>query len=211
MYYYLGNYEYQTATVYLTKGYLEYGQGDLGDDGKVSKNIVLEKLLEIRTVVIPNAVQQFDSIAYLQIVLNLKNLATSVRIKTIQGPSGNLIGYMFKKTDGPVSEAILNPSDRTPVENLIIRETEFIGGARAFDLGLIAEPAEYDVFPYIHVIQTGLPDALTASLYKTASGYHPNYLNIPFRQNQGRLTCFSGPGSALTGIDQEFTIQKNSK
>jgi hypothetical protein len=191
LYYYLGNYEYKTATVYLNKGYLEHGQGDLGDDGSITKRITLIKLLEIRTMVIPQMVQQFDSVAYLQIVLHLKNLASSVRIETIQGPSGSLIGYMFKKKDGPVHEAILNPSDRSPVESLIVRETEIIGGARAFDLDLIAEPAAFDVIPYIYVIQDNLPPELIAGIDENAGEYHSDYINIPFKQNLGSFTCFS--------------------
>ncbi len=189
LYFYVGNYEYKTAVLYVTKGYLEYGQGDLDDEGYVKKQIILEKLLDIETTVIPASVQQFDSLAFIQIILTVRNLATTVYIETIQGSTGTLIGYMFKKTDGPLTEAILNPSSRDPVMNLIIRETTFTGGARAFDLGLIAEPAQYEVFPYIRVIQAGLPEALITSIDENAHQYHTGYLNIPYRQDTGTLTC----------------------
>jgi hypothetical protein len=177
---------------------LEYGQGDLDDTGNVKKTIILEKLIEIRTVVSPETVQQFDSLAFFQVTLTVRNLATAVFIETIQGPTGSLLGYMFRKVDGPINEAILNPTGRTPVMNLINRETHFTGGVRAFDLGLIAEPAHYEVVPYIRIIQADLPAALITCIDEHADQYHYGYLKIPFRQEKGSLTCIAGNHNSMS-------------
>ena len=187
LFYYIGNYKVKTSTVVIVNGEFVYGQGDIDANGNILKTVVMQKLIDIKTEIQPSTIQTFDTLR-LEITVTLVPQGNSVKIEALKAPGGWLVGFFFHKINTPLSESILNPCSRSPVTEVIYYATHWKAGLRSDNLSLEVEPAEYEVIPYLRIIQDELPDELITSIAEKADRYHYNYLKIPFKQEVGHFT-----------------------
>jgi hypothetical protein len=188
IYYYLGNYGISSSSTVLSEGYFAHGEGDIDDDGNIRETIVLQKLLNISTVVEPSEIVQFvhpDS-SDIKITVTLDVLVGPLRVEAFVDETNTYFwGFFLKKLNTPLSEAFKSPSSSPPTTQQIPCHTVWEGGLYLSWYGLELELAEYEVVPYIHVVQEDLPDGLIVSIAEHGDEYHNDYLLIPFKQEPG--------------------------
>ena len=61
LYAYVGNYQFQSYSVVLRDGSIQYGVGDVDTNGRIPEIIILDKLVDIRTTIEPNTITEIDS------------------------------------------------------------------------------------------------------------------------------------------------------
>ena len=187
IFYYVGNYKIKTSSVMVVNGEFVYGQGDIDENGNILKTVVMQKLIDIKTEIQPSTIKTFDTLR-LEITVTLAPQGNAVKIEALKAPGDWLLGFFFRKINTPISEVIINPCTRSPVTEVVYFTTNWKAGLRSDNLSLEVEPVEYEVIPYLRIIQDELPDELIKSIAEGADRYHYNYLKIPFKQEVGHLT-----------------------
>ncbi|MCK5148778.1 hypothetical protein KAR48_18640 [bacterium] len=191
LFYYVANYAYQTVTIVLRNGYIEYSNGGLDKNGKVRITHELIKILDIETSVLPATITRFDSTTLVRVNVRLSSYQSALKISGLLGaaPLRALMGYFFRKIDDTDNSILIRPCDRLPVVINLSGETTWKGGYMGWDMGLVAEAADWECIPYIRIIQPGMPDDLIAAIDPWALEYNEAYLKIPCRQDLGRISC----------------------
>ena len=144
---------------------------------------MLEKLADITTEIIP------EQIAYtqndlLEMNVTLTPLESPLNIATVRDSSGNFTGAYFHNIEDPIELSILSSGTGVQV-------TEQITNTQVFEMDYRAiptlAPGVYKVIPYIYIIQDELPQALLENFGLNATAFHRQYLNIPFKCQNGCL------------------------
>ena len=187
LYFYVGNFGFEKIVTVLQGGYVVFGEGDIDDDGDVEGAIVLQKLADISTVMEPDEISRYDEDTRIDMRVSIRTYANPLRAEAFLAENRYILGYFFRKVNVPVGEAIYPPvgigSAVTTLSTVTVWETGF-----TFPYcGLQSEVAEYEVYPYVHIVQDGLPEGLIESIAEHAGEYHPDYLRIPIRQEPGYL------------------------
>lgn len=190
LYAYVGNYQFQSYSVVLRDGSIQYGVGDVDTNGRIPEIIVLDKLVDIRTTIEPNTITEIDSLRLL-ITVSLRLHVNTVRIKTSK--SGDwLTSMIFKEINDPPSAATFYGSSTDPITVDVRTNVNWQMGVGAWWLSTRIQrtlpPGVYEVIPYLVILQDGIPDGLFEAIGEYATLYHLDYFNIPIRWTLGRLT-----------------------
>jgi hypothetical protein len=184
IYFYMGNYHYQTASVVVRNGQFEYGQQNITADGRFDRTIVLSKMLEINTTIRPDTISAGASFEF-TIILELVNIDSFVSIITEADRDGFLRGYFIRSLDLNTPAKLLFPQGTKPagykIDTLTIRETTSRFSPDSITAG------DYEIIPYIRVVQSGLPEELLLSLGAKVNQYDPEYLNVPYIRTHARF------------------------
>lgn len=185
IFFFLGNYRIESASTLIINGEFQYGKGDLDIKGNVTRKVVLHKLLDIRTVVSPSEIENTykDSIVTR---IQLVNVTDTVRVRTFKRITGYTSCLIIKPVRGTDEQAVLLRGDPTFWwEEIITEPTEWIMIYK-FISGFF-EPGEYEFFPFLEVVQDGVPPGLLESLGNDVYAFGHEYLKVPFKQVRGRL------------------------
>jgi hypothetical protein len=189
VYFYVGNYQYQTASVVVTNGLFEYGQHNITDDGHFDKNIVLKKLLNIETNVVPNLINLDES---LNITLTSSFVNTDSFVSIIIQTDKRepiMYGYFMRPVDtGSPVKYLYKPSE-TKSSGIVLDSLRSWETFYFFNPDSVA-PGQYEIIPYVQVQQSGLPAQLLLSIGANANKYSFDYLNVPFTRKTAFLTIF---------------------
>jgi len=190
IYYFLGNYRIASSSVLVLNGQFEYGKGDINTEGQIKNDIVLQKLLDIRTEVDPGSIETLykDSLA---IRVSLTAMADTVRVRTYQRLWGGTSCLIIRPQSSDSSNFIMLRGDPTFLMEEWI--SDFHQWLMLFKFTPGFFPAgKYDFIPYLEVVQEEVPEALLNSLGKDVYGFNLNYLKIPFKRRDGLLRVEAG-------------------
>jgi hypothetical protein len=191
LFYYVANYEIQTSVFEIIGGNFVFGQGELDDEGNIRETIILNKLIDIKTVIQPSVIREIDSMR-LTISVFIDPYVNSVEITVPKNTDGWLQAMIFRKIDAPLSQAVLYGSDQCSMTEVLLQPARWEMGVKAWWLSprlyRTLEPGEYEVIPYLRIIQDELPDALIKGIGEDADKFHYHYLKIPIKQEVGHLT-----------------------
>ena len=185
LYVYTANYAYRQFDLLLLNGEFEYNTSIIDVDGNFKETIVLTKILDIRTNVIPDIIQitNKDTINF---NVQLESLIDSVEVLTHFNQWNTPSSLVFLKLDLPFEKAVLiqgNPATfkEVIIKDIVIWPTTFLFSSGFFDKGI------YQVMPYIQIVQEGLPEELLLSIDENIFEIDYHYLNWPIKQETGLL------------------------
>ena len=152
VYFYVGNYQYQTASVVVSNGLFEYGQHNITNDGHFDKNYILKKLLNIETAVVPNLIY-LDQNPRITLISSLVNTDSFVSI-IIQTDKREPImyGYIMRPVDSNAPLIYLYQPSETKSSGIKIDSLHSWETFYFFNPDLVP-PGQYEIIPYVQVQQ----------------------------------------------------------
>lgn len=184
LYFYMANYQLDSAQVVVQDGVFAYSRADINKDGKLSAPKSLRRFLKITSEALPSSVA-VDYEFRIGVKVTLEALIDTVTV-IFPGSVGGLLGACFFKRVGSEEVFIWEsvPGARTrdaaiigrvPIERLLV-----------FTLNnLPLPPGQYQLIPYLLVGHQRLPSGLLKSIAADVEELGPNYLKLPFRRQDG--------------------------
>lgn len=193
LYFYVANYQIDTAKVLIRNGAIIYAQADVDEKGELKQTQYLSNLLDIRLGVSPPFIAANDSDSiFVTIELQAERDSVAVIMPNMNHdvPKGrkDLLSVCFlKKIDS--KEDFVKIID---------------GGGniqRSYKVGTVAlnwiliirytpgmlPAGEYQIVPYLLIQQQEVPSGLINSLGEDVEKFDLNYLNMPYKLNGGNL------------------------
>ncbi len=187
LYYYMGNCAIDSSKILLLRGAIKYGNADVDETGKITRTIVLQKLLDMQMTLSPTSYSVSDTL-YFEIEIALANLVDPLLVQTVFSDYVvNMLGLVyFKEIHASAKDAVKHRSGsitRVRVRGLM-KDYYFRLKTNALNL----PPGQYEVVPYFEVLQYNIPNALLESLGvdMLVPDYH--YLNVPYARSKIVLT-----------------------
>lgn len=185
LYFYLANFTLTTTPVVLRNGVFVYPQGEINQDGELSRPKFIPELLHIEIVVTPPIMVAPGLIDTALVEVKLSALEDSVTVVFPRSIPGRLGAIFFRNvSSGAILVHPLFPG-------LTLEQTEAVGKT-AYTTIAIFNPArmrlpagKYEIIPYLLVKHAPVPPALLAKLGDQVEALGPNYLMIPFRREGG--------------------------
>jgi hypothetical protein len=179
IHYYVANYKIETSTVLIVNGEFVFDIADLNSDGQIRHKMVLKKLLDVTTAVNPSLINHRYS-GNINVVLTLINLVDTVIVSS----------RLIKKTDlGSVylsssNQVHLIESENAQDEEFVVDNFTTLNMTIDWDSEKenIAE-GNYDVIPYLQVIQPGVPEKLLDFIGVNSQNFDLDFLKMPYRRN----------------------------
>ena len=186
LFFYVANYDVATVSVLLRAGQFVYGQGDVDEQGVLRKVVMLNKLLHIRTLVVPKwAHGRFRG--PINVLTTLQATHDTVRVAFPGSVGGLLGGILFRNVKtNQVYPGVYDPGAKGKLIDLIglqPRSRRLIFQLHRLEFRLPV--GQYEVIPYLLVLQPEVPPALIQSLGENVQELGPDYLKIPFRRQGG--------------------------
>ncbi len=187
LYSYLGNYRLESRPLLVLDGQFDYGQSGIDERGKISEEIILKKLLNIKTSIVPAEITTNIYVKF-EITIELENAVDSVQIMTYLD-ANNYFGSIIFRHMSIYGDAIFI---RDPVAGYVSRMiTELNRWTISFSMdGGFFTPGQYEVIPFLNVVQDEdpIPPELMKKFGFNADGFKPDYLNVPFKRETAILT-----------------------
>jgi len=199
LYFYVANYELETAQVAFFNGKVLYSHGDINKDGELKRTINLTKILDIKIDVEPAEFPQtptLDSLTNIEselitVQLTLRTIAGSVNIKCSQDELGPVAALFITRID-PDKEFVEMLKVKGPA-TIIILTNQLIGivpkiwsASFVLEVGHL-ERGSYKIIPYFAIPQESVPDELFESLGENVTLPIQTYLNLPMKREGGNF------------------------
>jgi len=186
LYYYVGNYAIQHSNLLVVNGVFEFGKYDINNDGFIEETIYLKKLIDITTTSDPEACSE-DYSDILKVDVNIINLDTNLLVIGRMTREGVLSGYIFREINSPATSA-----KRFDLRSVVYRgyrlyEPVSWTGSFVWEKNFLPSGI-YEVYPYVFLRQSDLPQELLDSFGTDADQFTDAYLKIPFKHNSDLLT-----------------------
>ena len=186
IYYYVANYRLKTSSMLLLKGQIEYGRGDVDENGRISQTVILPKLLDIKTEVTPSEIA-FDNKDPLDIKITLDVKVDSVRVATYKRLNGQTSCIIIKPRGASIDSAFILQGAETYLRDEWISDKTVWLMRYLFSVGFFP-PGKYEFIPYIIIYQDNLPQELLDSIDEELLSLSYRYLNLPVKRQIGRIT-----------------------
>ncbi len=186
VYFYVGNYKFRTAGVVVRNGQFEYGQQNITSDGHFDEPIILSKMIDIETSVdlhqIASGINQ-----EVNILLKMVSIDSFVSIITQVDRDQFVRGYYLKRLNSDLPPILLyDPLSIKPggytISGVTQKETKHLFLAGSIESG------DYEIIPYVRVLQQGLPEELLISLGDEVNEYALDFLNVPYIRTHAQIT-----------------------
>lgn len=186
LYYYVGNYAIQHSNLLVVNGVFEFGKYDINNEGFIEETIYLKKLIDITTKIDPEAISE-DYSDILKVDVNIINLDTNLLVIGRMTREGVLSGYIFREINSPATSA-----KRFDLRSVVYRgyrlyEPVNWTGSFVWEKNFLPS-GTYEVYPYVFLRQSDLPQELLDSFGTDADQFTDAYLKIPFKHNSDLLT-----------------------
>ena len=202
LFYYVGNYEYQTSALVVRNGRFVFDAEDMDAQGNISKTIVLRKFLDIKTVIEPDTlvlmkrqsaarkglsktaadtVWENGSAPEVTVRIRLTPRLRNVQIQyyRLNDNVSACAGFSDTKVSEPNVRFLFSTSRRVLTSQAVPAAVELVMTKRwSFSL---LNPGNYKILPFLLTVQNGVPEALYAAFGEDALSAAPDYLNIPFK------------------------------
>ncbi|MGH1362507.1 MAG: hypothetical protein ACRBF0_03060 [Calditrichia bacterium] len=193
-FFYLPDYQLDTARVVLRNGEILFGQEDIADDGTLARSIQLEKLFEITTVLQRSGRYRNETVTVL----------CQTRLDVAIGKSVEVFSFGDSIASGQpfiaagILDRINTPAD--PFQRLIFGENASQRFSKIVSAGVTEFRSnytfqrctlldgDYRIVPFVWARQKGLPEGLINALNVPFETLSLDYLRLPFRERS--LTSF---------------------
>ena len=186
LYYYVGNYAIQHSNLLVVNGVFEFGKYDINNDGFIEETIYLKKLIDITTKIDPEAISE-DYSDILKVDVNIINLDTNLLVIGRMTREGVLSGYIFREINSPATSAKRFDLSSVVYRGYRLYEPVNWTGSFVWEKNFLPS-GTYEVYPYVFLRQSDLPQELLDSFGTDADQFTDAYLKIPFKHNSDLLT-----------------------
>lgn len=185
IYFYLANYQLDSAQVVIQEGEFVYSRGDINKEGKLYAPKVMRRFLRINTSAVPSSVSaNYTGNIEVKVTLTATDSASVVLPKSMGGMLG---AVLLKKSDSyDVFIFTSAPFIETREVILVGRTPRTIGMTFNIITRSLTQ-GQYEVVPYLLIAHEAIPEDLMESLGPDVEELSPNYLNIPFRREGGQF------------------------
>ncbi|MEJ2054625.1 MAG: hypothetical protein P8X42_11965 [Calditrichaceae bacterium] len=185
LYFYTANYRYIKYPMHLINGEFDYDSGFLDSGGNFQQDILLEKLLNVSVSVTPAKINPSSREA-INISIDLECLADSLIVEGYLTSSDVPGGFLFEEINSLPEEAMFLQNDSVSFRKAIIKDT--VSGTIPVILPpKIFPDGAYEVWPYIRIIQDGLPDELLTTIDENIFELDYHYLSWPVKLQPGNI------------------------
>jgi len=185
LYYYVGNYAIQNSNVLVVDGMFEYGKYDINSDGLIKETIHLRKLVDVKTTIIPQSISE-DYNGAMNIEVVVTNLDTNILVINQMTLYNVLGGIIFREINSSHADATRLQLDG--VAHLSHQLLDPVTWQGSFNWPFrFLPPGNYDVYPYIFLVQSGIPQELFNNFGENADRFTEDYLKIPFKHQSDLL------------------------
>lgn len=194
LYFYVANYQLDSAKVVVHNGNVEYSKGDLNEKGELYKTQHLFKLLDISFSTSPDSIKAnyADTIIVSLALQTILDSVTVVIPKMRKYPTREKKKFIlsvafFKKVDS--DENFVKTID---IGGDITGSCKVRNACLEYCLEFCHEPGmlpagEYEVIPYLLIQQKNIPPGLMNSLGENVEGFSADYLNIPLKVENNKF------------------------
>ncbi|MBN1479629.1 hypothetical protein JXA70_05105 [candidate division KSB1 bacterium] len=189
LYFYVNNYQLESATVLIHNGTVQPNAGDLDAQFNLKKTITLTKILDIETIITPDIVSTTfeDS---LHLTVTLRAYQDTVKITT-KIRDAEYLTAAFIRGRGNDSNVLLIDYGGTSYSQIpVLKDYKKPDYKRQFYMSIpfAAQnfvPGEYEIIPYLMVSPINVPAGLLNSLTRNQPQLSTDFLNIPISENSG--------------------------
>jgi hypothetical protein len=188
LYYYLANYHYVTSSILIRNGKVEFGKRDVDNSGNISKIIVLNEILGIKTTISPCSTKT-NSIFKQKVDLAFTIHGEPVKIETYVPMDASSGCVIFRRLDAveTLSKFVLashNNLNRvfisdSDVWNMQLGDTNEMGIKNMDPIPI--ESGLYEVVPFLIIDQEEVPEELLESISPYYDSFSAEYLKLPFK------------------------------
>lgn len=186
VYFYLANYQLESAQVVIQESEFVYSRGDINKEGKLYAPKVMRRFLRINTLADPSSVSA-NYTGNIEVKVTLTATIDSASVVIPKSIGGMLGAVLLKKSDSyDVFTFASAPHIQTREVILVGKTPRTIG----MTFNLINRPlahGTYEVVPYLLIAHEAIPEDLMESLGYNVEELGPDYLNIPFRREGGQF------------------------
>jgi len=199
LYFYVANYEINTASIIVRNGLFLYGEGDLTDQGSLTHTIPMHKILDIFTLVDPQWVPNwYEGPIDVQVTLQATfDSVTVIYPKSIGGLLGAVLLRNMETQE--IFVDIPDPGASTKAYDVIGTEPESrrmifqLNGTNFRELFLPL--GAYEVIPYFLIEQDNLPQELINTIAVDAEVIGKDFLKIPYKRVGGDFRVLDYPNN----------------
>ncbi|MCB0281924.1 MAG: hypothetical protein H6627_05555 [Calditrichae bacterium] len=182
LYYFMSNYRFDSLSVILRSGEVEFGEKAIDANGNVIDKVVLPKLLSITTSISPNIVNVDEYPPDFDVTINIEPTAYGADVEAYFTNDNTIGAFIFARRDSiRLSYPFILPTS-TPKEqflNFPVSATNTIS--------VHLPPGEYEIVPFLRIKQQGIPDDLVTSISEFAYTMTHQYLYVPIKINAQKL------------------------
>jgi hypothetical protein len=188
LYYYLANYKYESSSILIRNGKVEYGKLDVDNKGMINQKIKLTELLGIKTTINPCSTETntiFRQKVDLSFIINGESVTVETYVP-LDATSGCII---FKRLDAEqtLSKFVLANKNTlriidissSDVWNMQLGDTDELGIMNMDPIPV--ESGLYEVVPFLLIEQEGVPKELLQSISPYYDSFSAEYLKLPFK------------------------------
>ncbi|UCF65397.1 MAG: hypothetical protein JSW33_06090 [bacterium] len=193
LFFYVSNFRIDSVRLAVKNGEFVYGSADINSQGVLIQPVVLQKLLEIETVVSPDTFTScYDK--FVIVKLRLKAFFPQVNIAALTDYEQNISGIILKRNR---SEEALVTIIRSHMSQLNTQIT--ISGFKEYisyyKYDYCSFPAgDYEIIPFLWVEQPTIPPELFENLGISPHQISLDYLRIPVKRQGGEFRIDPSPG-----------------
>lgn len=182
LYYFMSNYRFDSLSVLLRSGEVEFGEKAIDNKGNVIDKIVLPKLLTITTSVSPNIISLSEYPPNLKVTINVEPTAYGADVEAYFTNDNKIGAFLFARKDSILlSYPYILPTS-APQEQFLNFPVS------ATDTVSVHLPiGEYEIVPFLRIKQQGIPDDLITSISEFAYTMTHQYLYVPIKVNSQKL------------------------
>lgn len=188
LYYYLANYRFESSSILIRNGKVEYGKRDVDINGNISKTIVLTELLGIKTSIDPTLTPK-NVIFQQKVDLTFMIHGDPVLLETyvpLDASSGCVI---FRRLDEVEGLSTFIMANRNIYDRFYLRESDIwhmqLGDTNEMGIKdmdpIPIESGIYEVVPFLLIQQEDLPYELLESISPYYDTFSAEYLKLPFK------------------------------
>ncbi|NIR50423.1 hypothetical protein GWO43_18095 [candidate division KSB1 bacterium] len=188
IYFYIANFNLVSRTIVLRNGEILFSQGDLTEEGDLFPEIFLAEQLKVNTKVKPGIVNwQEDTLRF----------NAEVTLRTEKDTVDILFPHLVGRKEAPLMIKEAGNAEVEIVETLIVKGVtdDFLRVTtspltREFFVEVDSDNfpiGDYEIVPYILVVNQGVPRALVQSIAPDVEDLGPTYLRLPFIRRGGKF------------------------
>ena len=185
LYFYVADYWLTYRDVIVLNGYVEDSRGSIGENGVLSEDVQLIKMLTLFTDLEPDKISEiYSGIIFCRFYLQ----ATSDSVMVITRMDEEAVTAAFIVPQ-PNAVSELMQYEKTPV-NTSVQEIGTDEEIWIMRLELTQDDlreGDYEVVPYIVALQPLVPPGLMKHLGSKAQDFNVDFLNVPFKRQGGML------------------------
>jgi len=195
LFFYVANYDLDSADIVMQNGELELSHGDINDRGELKSTRYLTKKLNIQMNITPNSVPENFS-GNISIELILQATEDTVIVQYPDNAAGPLSVFYFNNSDPENNFVKMNANNSPALNTASVYDTitvvhKYWMSGFEFTPNFLAV-GFYEIIPYFFIEQNCIPEKLLKNIGVDLEKPTNNFVKIPAKRDGGNFTVTKG-------------------